>query len=340
MSVENIGGLYNTKQPGYDDTADIQAALKAFLYGSYDYDTTSTDPTQLQNPSLAHHLQGLKDRIAAQEALGIGSDYLTLSQISAITSPTDGYIAMASDSTGAAVQSTYGIALYQNEEPTENLINGMLWVDKDATPQRAYIYDEGTDSWSAITEIPGIVDAAGDLIIGAGQDDISVLPVGSNGQILTVSSGLPSWQDHETKTWIKKSSGSLSGSSLSVSGLDGERLFIVLHDWSHDDATDSAMLSVTFNNNAGPNYINTGGLITANALHSPTFNDSSTHDITISIDLANTSSILKPVSTIADNSAGQYFGYFRDSTPISSVQVTLSPTGAFDNGTYEVWSYE
>ena len=52
MAVENIGGLYNTKQPGYDDAADIQAALKAFLYGSYTYDTTSTDPTQLPNPSL------------------------------------------------------------------------------------------------------------------------------------------------------------------------------------------------------------------------------------------------------------------------------------------------
>ena len=340
MATENIGGLYNTKQPGYDDAADIQAALKAFLYGSYDYDTTSTDPTQLPNPSLAHHLQGLKDRIQTQEDLGIGSDYLTLSEISALANPTDGFIVMASDSSGAAVQSTYGIALYQNEEPTENLINGMLWVDKDASPQRAYIYDEGTETWTAITEIPGIVENAGDLIYGTANDDIAILPIGSNGQILSVSSGLPSWQDHEQKSWIQKSSGSLSGSTLNVSGLDGEKLYILLHNWSHDDNTDSAMLSVTFNNNTGPNYINTGGLLTASALHSPTFNDCSIHDICICVDLANTSAILKPVSTIADNSSGQYFGYFRDNNPISSVQVTLSPTGAFDNGTYEVWSYE
>lgn len=340
MSVENIGGLYNTKQPGYDDTADIQAALKAFLYGDYNYDTTSTDPTQLPNPSLAHHLQGLKDRIQAQEDLGIGSDYLTLSEIEALTNPTDGFIVMASDSTGAAVQSTYGIALYQNEEPTQNLINGMIWVDKDANPQRAYIYDSGTSSWSAITEIPGIVDAAGDLIYGTAQDDIAALPIGLDGQILTVSSGLPSWQNHEQKSWIKKTSGSLTGSTLNVSGLNGEKLYIVLHNWSHDDATDSAMLSITFNNDSGPNYINTGGLLAASALHSPSFNDTSVHDISIYVDLANTSAILKPVSTIADSSSGQYFGYFRSTNAISSIQVTLSPTGSFDSGTYEIWSYE
>lgn len=344
MAAEDIGGIYNVKQPGYDDTADIQAALKVFLYGDYNFDVTNSEATQkatiLTKNGLAKHLLNLDNRVTAQEDLGIGSDYLTLAEISALTDPTDGFIVMASDSTGSAVQSTYGIALYQNEEPTENLINGMLWVDKDASPQRAYIYDEGADSWTPITEIPGIVDAAGDLIYGTAQDDITVLPIGSNGQILTVSSGLPSWQDHEQKAWVKKSNGSLSGSSLNVSGLNGEKLVILLHNWSHDDATDSAMLSVTFNNNSGPNYINTGGLLTASALHSPTFNDSSIHDISISVDLANTSAILKPVSTIADNSAGQYFGYFRDNTPISSVQVTLSPTGAFDNGTYEVWSYE
>lgn len=186
MSVENIGGLYNTKQPGYDDTADIQAALKAFLYGDYDYDTTSTDPTQLPNPSLAHHLQGLKDRIQAQEDLGIGSEYLTLSEISALTNPPDGFIAMASDSSGAAVQSTYGIALYQNEEPTTNLTDGIIWIDKDSENKDVYVYDS-----SNFIKVGTYTDAKGDLLVGSAQGSTEILSVGSNGKVLTADSTAP-----------------------------------------------------------------------------------------------------------------------------------------------------
>lgn len=186
MAVENIGGLYNTKQPGYDDTADIQAALKAFLYGSYTYDTTSTDPTQLPNPSLAHHLQGLKNRIQAQEDLGIGSDYLTLAQIDALVSPTDGYIAMASDSTGATVQTTYGVALYQNSAPTTNLTNGIIWVDKDSENKDIYVYDS-----SAFVKVGTYTEAKGDLIVGLAAGQTDTLSVGSNGKVLTADSTAP-----------------------------------------------------------------------------------------------------------------------------------------------------
>lgn len=186
MATEDIGGLYNTKQPGYDDTADIQAALKAFLYGSYDYDTTSTDPTQLPNPSLAYHLQGLKDRIQDQEDLGIGSDYLTLSEIEAIASPTDGYIAMASDSTGATVQTTYGVALYQNDAPSTNLIDGVIWVDKDSENKDIYVYDS-----SSFVKVGTYTDAKGDLIVGSSAGQTGTLSVGSNGKVLTADSTSP-----------------------------------------------------------------------------------------------------------------------------------------------------
>lgn len=188
MATEDIGGLYNTKQPGYDDTADIQAALKAFLYGSYTYDTTSTDPTQLPNPSLAHHLQGLKDRIQDQEDLGIGSDYLTLAQIAAIASPTDGYIAMASDSNGGAVESLYASAFYTNEAPTTGLTSGVLWVDKDSAALDTYVYDSTLlpgDPWVRINDLKNIVQAKGDILIGTGSEDLDNLAVGANGTVLT-----------------------------------------------------------------------------------------------------------------------------------------------------------
>lgn len=188
MAVENIGGLWNTKQPGYDDTADIQAALKAFLYGSYTYDTTSTDPTQLPNPSLAKHLQGLSDRLTAQEALGIGSDYLTLAQIAAIVSPNDGYIAMASDSNGGAVESLYASAFYTNEAPTTDLVSGVLWVDKDSAALDTYVYDATLlpgDPWVRINDLKNIIQAKGDILIGTGSEGLDNLSVGANGTVLT-----------------------------------------------------------------------------------------------------------------------------------------------------------
>jgi hypothetical protein len=194
VAVEDIGGLYNTKQPGYDDAADIQAALKAFLYGSYDYDTTSTDPTQLPNPSLAKHLQGLKDRIEDQEELGIGSDYLTLAQIGALTGVADGYIAMASDSNGGAVESLYASAFYTNEAPTTDIVDGVLWVDKDSTALDTYVYDSTLlpgDPWVRINDLKNIVAAKGDLLVGTASEGLDNLTVGANGTVLTADNTQP-----------------------------------------------------------------------------------------------------------------------------------------------------
>lgn len=197
MAVEDIGGLWTTKQPGYDDTADIQAALKAFLYGSYTYDTTQTDPTQIPPNSLASHLQGLSNRVTAQEVLGIGSDYLTLAQIQA-KFPTeaeqiknDGFIAMASDSTGAAVQSTYGIAFYQDEQPVGNLTDGIIWIDKDSENKDLYVYKDAAFVRIATYSVDKYVSAKGDLVVGSAQGATQILPVGDNGKILTADSTAP-----------------------------------------------------------------------------------------------------------------------------------------------------
>lgn len=326
-------GIFNTKIPEYSDAADIQAALRLYHYGSYTYDGSNTDTANLVSPSIAKHLQTLADRVTAQEELGTGSEY----SATLPTAPSEGFVWMDAESNVTST-ANYAAAVYSPDAPTTDLVDGLIWVDKNANPPRGYVYDAGIQSWIPITEIPGIVDAAGDLIIGAGEDDIQKLSIGTSGQVLKVVSGLPAWSDQ--KLWVSKGSGSLSGTGFSVSGITGEKIFIVLKDWSHDDLTDSAMITVRFNNDSGPNYVNTGGLLSASSLHSPVFVDNVSHDMTIAVDLANTASALKPVSTIADNSSGQYFGYYKNTSQITSVQVSLSPTGNFDSGTYQVWSYE
>ena len=56
MAVESIGALYPTKIPGYADAADIQAALRAYHYGSYTYDTANTSTGSLVANSMAKFL--------------------------------------------------------------------------------------------------------------------------------------------------------------------------------------------------------------------------------------------------------------------------------------------
>ena len=199
MAAENIGSLFNTKMPGYDDPADIQDALKLYHYGSTSYDETNTDPENLLPDSLAYHLQQLKNRAKALEDLGAGSDYLTETQIEAIADPQDGFIWLDVNSSGNGAP-TYAAAVYSNEAPTTGLVDGIIWVDKDASPQRAYIYNAaGSGSWVLINELLNIVDASGDLIYGTGADAVARLPIGSVGKVLKVSSSnLPAWEDDET----------------------------------------------------------------------------------------------------------------------------------------------
>jgi hypothetical protein len=134
MAAEDIGSLYNTKMPGYEDAADIQAALKLFLYGSTAYDTANTDPTQLPNPSLARHLQDLDDAITTLEDQGLGSLYTATEP----TSPQDGLIWVDAD---ASVPIVSGNIFYQADAPTGTIAEGSIWTDSDSSPLTMYVYD-------------------------------------------------------------------------------------------------------------------------------------------------------------------------------------------------------
>jgi len=137
MASENIGSLYPTKMPGYDDAADIQAALRLYHYGSESYDPTNTNESQIPANSIAGHLKALDTRVDTVEGNGIGSEYRSTEP----TSPVNGFIWVDSD---AALATNYSVpsVIYQNSQPTTNLSSGMLWVDKDSSPLTMYVYDE------------------------------------------------------------------------------------------------------------------------------------------------------------------------------------------------------
>jgi hypothetical protein len=188
MASEDIGEIYKTQIPGYEDAADIQAALKLYHYATT---TVPTTEAEILPNSLAGHLKALDSRADALEALGSGSDYLTASPYP-LEKP-DGFIWVDANSTGNG-SPVYAQAVYTNEAPTTELVDGIIWVDKDSSPRRAYIYNAGTSTWDIIDDIQSVIDNAGDILYGTANDTVGKLGIGTTGQVLTVSGGLPAWE--------------------------------------------------------------------------------------------------------------------------------------------------
>lgn len=150
MAAQNIdgtadgSGVFNTKVPGYEDPADIQAALKLFLYGSATFDPTVPNARDiLPNPSIARYIKVMQDEIDALESAGIGSTYG-----SEPTSPQVGYVWMSSaDST---LVPTAAVSIYQSIEPTTGLSNGLLWIDNSGSTPVLKVYDGTTETWKVV----------------------------------------------------------------------------------------------------------------------------------------------------------------------------------------------
>ena len=144
-NTENGTGLFNTKVPSLDEAADIQAALRLYHYGSSSYNTTNTDPLQLPPQSIAKYFQDVADDILALNEKGVGSIYSAIEP----TSPDNGYVWMNSTTSSS---SSVGIptAVYTNSAPTTGLTDGLLWVDKDSSPLKMYIYDSGLATFREI----------------------------------------------------------------------------------------------------------------------------------------------------------------------------------------------
>jgi len=184
MAVESIGALYPTKIPGYADAADIQAALRAYHYGSYSYNTANTSPASLEAGSIAKFLYDIETDIAALEARpSSGGNAQNTQPVPADFSPADipdGYIWVDANGTLGGVP-TGATAVFTNSAPTTSLTTGTIWVDKDSTDIVANPF------------IPtASINAKGDLLAGSANDSITVLSASTNGYVLTTDSSTTS----------------------------------------------------------------------------------------------------------------------------------------------------
>jgi hypothetical protein len=158
MAVENIGNLVPTKIPALIDDANIQDALKAYHYGSYDFDTAETDTANLLNPSIAYTINDLQDQIDTKAALEVAARDISRATTTAPTAAAftafsatipDGYIWVDKDA-AAPVGYLSATSIYTATEPTTGLANGVIWIKKGSSPIELYVYNGDTSNFDQV----------------------------------------------------------------------------------------------------------------------------------------------------------------------------------------------
>lgn len=158
MAVENIGNLVQTKIPALSDDANIQDAFKAYHYGSYDFDTAETDPTQLLVPSMAHTINDLQEQItdnadleeAARDISRASNAAPTAAAFTAFSATIpDGYIWVDKDASPASGYYS-ATSVYTTTAPASNLVNGLIWIKKGSSPLEMYVYNGDTSSFNQV----------------------------------------------------------------------------------------------------------------------------------------------------------------------------------------------
>ena len=158
MAVENIGNLVPTKIPALIDDANIQDALKAYHYGSYDFDTAETNSANLLNPSIAYTINNLQSQITTKAALEVAARDSSRVTTTAPTAAAftafsntipDGYIWVDKDA-AAPVGYISATSVYTATEPTTGLANGVIWIKKGSSPIELYVYNGDTSDFDQV----------------------------------------------------------------------------------------------------------------------------------------------------------------------------------------------
>lgn len=136
--------FYNTTIPSLTDDANIQEALRMYHFGTPDGSIADDSGNPVRSESVAGYLGSLQTQI---DAFTIGSEYTATAPLDV----EDGYIWVDSSSSAPVFDNgVVAIAKYQPTAPTTGLVDGMLWVDKDSSPLKMYVYDAGTTTWKEI----------------------------------------------------------------------------------------------------------------------------------------------------------------------------------------------
>jgi hypothetical protein len=154
MAVESIGVLYSTKIPGYADNADIQAALRAYHYGSYSFDTSESNAANLINPSIAYTLNNLQAQITGLDPSGSVSK-------TTIDAKGDLIVGSANDTVDNLAVGSNGYILTVDSAQTL----GIKWAAPEVTATNTLTFSNKTLTSPKFANLGFIADANGNELI-------------------------------------------------------------------------------------------------------------------------------------------------------------------------------
>ena len=188
-----------------------------------------------------------------------------------------------------------------------------------------------------------LTSTTGDIIYASSANTPARLGIGSTGQALTVSGGVPSWSTLSSGgVWSQIATGSLTGSAVTVTGLSGRTLY-----FSYAGMSGSSMAGarIQFNGDTAGNYGVGSSVNTLNAGSSQSYfslngsmSDAQSYSGGFFLYFADTSLPIKQAIGL-DNGDGVTTtqGFYRSTSAVTSCRF-FGNAGTFDAGTYYIWS--
>lgn len=200
MAAEDIGILVPTKIPGYADAADIQAALRVYHYGSYSFDPNESDPAELINPSIAYTINDLQDQIDGIIP-GIPDSVFTAKGdlLSASASSTPLILSVGSAGQYLRVNSATSTGLEWGALPSATTSGAGIVQLSDSTASTSTVLAATANALKTTYDLANgaiqktLTTTTGDIIYASSANTPARLGIGTTGQVLTVSGGVPTW---------------------------------------------------------------------------------------------------------------------------------------------------
>ena len=162
------------------------------------------------------------------------------------------------------------------------------------------------------------------------------LGIGTTGQVLSVSGGVPAWATPAGGSWTQSATGSCTGTSITVSSLSAKQLLLIFVGVSLNTA--NTPIQFRLNGNTGNNYYNPETYGESFVYISGDLAAGEVHTISTFIQTADTASQAKAIMVAGDASTRKLGGSYQSTSAITSM--TFFPaSGSFDAGTYYVWSF-
>lgn len=212
-----------------------------------------------------------------------------------------------------------------------------------------------------------LLTTTGDTIYASGASTPARLGIGSTGQVLTVSGGIPAWttQPSANLTIAQIATGSMTGTTVTISSLSSyDTLYIRLENISNSTESQD-IFRINASSSTVYDYVYTGGLnysafnnsaFTRNSESAGTYFQISGVDESASSTEGNAHIILTNCKNSGftkyqclaygqrnDGGTNRVFtssvsGIFKSAAAVSSISITqASGAGSFDAGTYTVW---